>query len=107
MNERDFSRTFQDLFKLLGWEGYHVIDQAAFARRTMRGFPDWCLLNLEQKRFLVVELKGDGGNLTPEQAACLEDLMACGIEAYCFWPHQIGELPTVLRGWTKVVVERK
>ncbi len=108
MNERDFSRTFSDLFKALGYEGYHVQDQTIYARRTVKGFPDWVLW--KPGRHLFVELKGEGGeyfgpdekqkrgDLTPEQAQCLEELKESEAEVYCFWPDQIEEIATILRG---------
>ncbi len=95
LNEREFSRTFSDLFKALGYEGYHVLEQKVWARRTVIGFPDYVLWKPD--RHLFCELKGDGGSLTVEQAQCLEELIEGGAEAYCFWPDQIEEIAAILR----------
>jgi hypothetical protein len=58
------------------------------------GFPDLVLIRRKDKRLLFRELKRDGKNPTPRQAAVLELLTACGLDAAVWRPtdlERIGE----------------
>ena len=50
------------------------------------GFPDLVLIRRKDKRLLFRELKRDGKNPTPRQAAVLELMTACGLDAAVWRP---------------------
>jgi len=112
-SEKDFSSWFLDYAHLCGWEATHF--RPAWTEKGWRtpvmgdgaGFPDWFLMKprirkerriAKRRRFMLVELKGTGGNLTGEQADKLETAKESGIPAYCFWPDQREEIEEILRG---------
>ena len=77
--EAEFTRLFLKIARAKGWtRRYHTRD----SRGSGRGFPDWVLVNREQRRLLFVELKGWAGKASDEQRAWLGDLDAVGAEAY-------------------------
>lgn len=75
LSERDFSKQVEDLFKLFGWEFYHVVEQHYYARRTSRGFPDY--VAVKPPRLIFAELKSEKGQLTEAQEKWLEILKQC------------------------------
>lgn len=64
----------------MGWIVYHT----RYSIGADRGFPD--LVLLRPPRLMFVELKSNKGKLRPEQEEWLDNLRACGIEAYVWRP---------------------
>jgi hypothetical protein len=64
---------------------------------TERGWPDLTLLRRRDRRLLFREIKAESGELTPRQAAVLELLRACGLDAEVWRPCQLAEIAEVLR----------
>ena len=94
MNEREWLRQFLDLAGYLGWKRhYHNL----YSPGSDSGFPDLVILNIDQKRIAYVEVKGDGGNLSAEQVAWIEDLREAGGEAEVFWPEHM----EIAKAWLK------
>ncbi len=95
LSENAFQAQVVHLAKLLGWEGvYHTFD----SRRSAFGFPD--LVLVRPPRVLLIEVKGDGGNLTAEQAEWQEWLRECpGVETWVLWPEDLdsGLIERILR----------
>jgi hypothetical protein len=50
------------------------------------GFPDLVLIRRKDRRLMFRELKRDGKNPTPRQAAVLELMTACGLDAAVWRP---------------------
>lgn len=90
-SERQFQSAVLDLATLLGWRHYHVPD----SRRSEAGWPDLALWR--PPRFMLVELKRDGGRLTRVQAETLEDLCRCGVEVHTWRPSDWPEIEITLR----------
>lgn len=82
MTEKQWSKQFSDLFRMLGWEGYHPY----LSIHSERGWPDWSLVNLKQGRFICVELKAQKGKTTVHQDKWIANLNACGVECYVWRP---------------------
>ena len=102
MNEHDFNSQITDLVKLGQWDiAYHVFEQERYARRTLKGFPDWLLVKTLEDGItitLAVELKSEKGRLTAQQIKCLELLNKTeGIYSFVWIPSQIDEIVVVLR----------
>ena len=81
--EAEFTRLVLQVARAKGWQRrYHTHD----SRRSSRGFPDWVMVHVGQKRILFLELKGSGPpsavKVSDEQRAWLEDLAAAGAECY-------------------------
>jgi hypothetical protein len=78
--EAEFTRLVLQVARAKGWaRRYHTHD----SRRSSKGFPDWVMVNVAQKRILFLELKGWGARKpSDEQLEWLADLAACGAEAY-------------------------
>ena len=108
MNEKQFSQTFKELAKTLGWRRAHF--RFAWTEKGWRtpveadgeGFPDWLLLR--DTRCIVVELKSDEGNVSNAQYDWLNAFDDAGIEWHIFRPLDLGptleecEIMRVLRG---------
>ena len=94
-SEADWSRTFQSLFELLGWVGYHIPDSR---RATSSGFPDWVLVNHQQQRLLFVELEREKGKVSEQQHWWIDVLRSCGCEAYIWRPSDYYEAEMALEG---------
>jgi hypothetical protein len=62
-----------------------------------KGWPDLTLLRRRDQRLLFRELKRENGELTPRQAAILDLLRACGLDADVWRPGQLVEIAEVLR----------
>lgn len=82
-----------DLARLKGWRCAHnpTIQDARGVWRTAlaadaRGFPD---LILVRDRVIVVEVKGDGDTLKPEQEAWLQAFRDAGVDAYVWTPKSL------------------
>ena len=71
--ERELQRLVVDAAKAGGWLWYHTPD----SRRCEPGFPDLVLARGGQLMF--VEMKAQGGRLTPEQRKWGRELAAAGV----------------------------
>lgn len=91
VSERQFQDAIVELATRLGWMWYHVPD----SRRCPPGWPDLALWRPPQ--FLLVELKREGGRLSPVQRQTIEQLRECGLEV-CIWrPAMWSEIEETLR----------
>lgn len=92
ITERQWQSTVVDTAKLLGWSLYHTFD----SRRSASGWPDLCLWHIGTGRFMVRELKTDGGKMSAAQLRTLDALTVCGIDAGVWrpvdWPRVVVEL---------------
>lgn len=61
------------------------------------GFPDLVLARRSDKRLMFRELKRDGKNPTPRQAAVLALLTACGLDAGVWRPADMSRIAEELR----------
>jgi hypothetical protein len=91
LTEKQFMASVFKLAETFGWRFYHTFD----SRRSASGFPD--AVFLRRPRILFVEFKSDRGSLTDAQRAMIEDLRACGQEAYVFRPRDVERLTRLLR----------
>ena len=77
--EAEMTELFLEIAQRTGWQQrYHVYD----ARRSAPGFPDWVLINVDQRRIIFVELKGFGGIASAEQRDFLRAINDAGGEGY-------------------------
>lgn len=90
MTEKEFQSEVLDLAKMYRWRAYHTHD----SRRSEPGFPD--LVLLRPPVILFVELKTEKGRVTPEQAAFLGLLRACGQETRLWRPSMTQEIANEL-----------
>ena len=104
LSERDFQRQVTDLAEILGWSWAHFRPaQTSKGWRTPvsgtigAGFPDLVLVRARDRRLVFAELKRENGELSPRQAAVLELLRACGLDADVWRPCQLAEIVEVLR----------
>jgi hypothetical protein len=90
LSEREWQRTVVDLARQLGWRlTYHTHD----SRKSAHGFPD---LVLVRERILYLELKSEGGKVSPAQQEWLDALNAADGEAYVIRPRHLSQLATIL-----------
>ena len=89
MTESELLAAVLELAAFAGFRCHHV--RPAWSQRGYRtplqgdkGFPDLCLCG--HKRLLIVELKSEDGEVTPEQWLWIEALTLAGIEAYIWRP---------------------
>jgi hypothetical protein len=90
--ERDFQESVLKLAKAGGWGTYHTWASL----NSTGGFPD--LVMVKRPRVVFAELKRQDRDPTPEQTAWLEELRACGQEAYLWRPSDWDEIERVLTG---------
>ena len=91
MSEDQLQDQVTELADRMGWNWYHVHD----SRRCRAGWPDLALWRPPQ--FLLVELKREGGRLSPVQRQTIEQLRECGLEV-CIWrPAMWSEIEETLR----------
>lgn len=93
MTEAQWSRQFKQLFELCGFRGYHTW----LSRFSEKGYPDWTLCSVTQKRIIFVELKSEIGKIRPEQEFWLDLLRGCGVETYVFRPSDFDQAAAILR----------
>jgi hypothetical protein len=93
MTEKEWSAQFKQLFELYGWKGYHPY----LSIHSERGWPDWSLINLAQKRVIFVELKTEKGKLSESQIRWQGYLASCGQEWYCLRPSDIDKAIEILQ----------
>jgi hypothetical protein len=82
-SEKEFQAMVVELGRALAFTSiYHTFD----SRRSAFGFPDLVLVSPARRRIVYLELKGERGKLTLEQAVWLRELSAAGAEAHAVWP---------------------
>ena len=93
--EKEWSKDFEKLFKVFGYEGFHPW----LSVYSDRGYPDWSLFNVQQARHIWVELKRDivSSKLSPAQKKYRDLILACGGEFYCFRPRDFDDAALILR----------
>ena len=92
LTEADWFECVRDLLNLFGWHWIHQYD----SRRSNPGFPD--ILAVKGHRQLAIELKREGGRVTPAQQRWLDALAATGAEVGVYMPHQRAQLARTLAG---------
>mgnify|MGYP001600112924 FL=1 len=106
MSEKEFQARVVSTARALGWRGYHTFD----SRRSAAGFPDLVLVRrprsifreLGKPRLIFSELKREGRQPDPEQAAWLLDLKAIAeecdlVEVHVWTPESYDQIVEVLR----------
>ncbi len=64
-----------------------------------KGFPDYCCVRetrLHTYELIFIELKGDGGKVSPEQKVWIDLLRNAGQRVYTWWPKDFEEAKAVL-----------
>jgi hypothetical protein len=89
--ERGFQQQVVKYAKLMGWSCWYVTD----SRHSPAGWPD--LVMTRRPRVVFAELKSERGKLTADQRACIDELRACGQEAYIFRPSHWESIEKLLR----------
>jgi hypothetical protein len=90
-SEREFQGVVLDLAKRFRWTAYHTHD----SRRSQRGFPD--LVLVRRPRVIFAELKRQDGLVSPEQQTWIDELQACGQEAFIWRPSDLECIVGILR----------
>lgn len=90
-SERSFQEQVLKLAKVLHWRTYHTWSSL----HSPAGFPDAVIVR--RPRVAFIEFKAEGRHPTPDQQAWLEDLRACGQEAYLWRPSDWDEIERTLR----------
>jgi hypothetical protein len=80
LTHKQFQQQVIDLARLMGWRHYFTWR----SRFSPAGFPDLVLCKPPELVFLELKIKPD--KLSPDQAAWLDDLRACGHVAVCCYP---------------------
>lgn len=101
MTEAEWQRQVLDLAALHGWRAMHVRRSQARAGRwstttSVVGWPD--LLLWRPGRVVAAELKAEGGRLSLEQRAVLDELAEAGLEVHVWRPSDLDEVVAVLSG---------
>ena len=89
MTEEELSQAIIEAAIYRGWRVHHDRRSDKALQQGHSGFPDLCLAR--NGRVLFLELKREGGRVTPDQMAWLSEL---GPEASIVWP---ADLDDVLR----------
>lgn len=88
--EAEFQAAVVEFLRLKGWLVFHPYD----SRKSEPGFPD---LVCVKDRVVWVELKVDGGRLSPHQRKWLDKLEAAGEETYVMYPADWDTIKRVFR----------
>jgi hypothetical protein len=93
LTEKQFMAQVVALARLRGWRVYHTFD----SRRSAAGFPDLVLCRGRDRRLIFAELKLDGTEPTPAQAAWLGELARLveawpGLLVACWRPRDWAEI---------------
>jgi hypothetical protein len=89
--ESSLQRQVLALAKAYGWRAYHSWS----SQHSTAGFPD--LVLLRPPRLIFAELKRQDRNLSDDQAAWAEDLVAAGVEYYLWRPADFQAIEEILR----------
>lgn len=103
--EREFQASVINLARGMGWTVWFDVATNAPRRcsgcgavrrlpRNASGHPD--LILIRRPRIIWAELKAEDGKLSEAQAAWIEELMACGQEAYVWRPQDAQRIAEVL-----------
>jgi hypothetical protein len=99
-NETEFQSWVIDLAERCGWRVHHNPD----SRKVKgRGLPDLVMWRPgsfapeREARFILAELKGQEGRVSPEQQECLRCAARVGVEAYLWRPGDREIIAEVLR----------
>lgn len=94
MTEKQLQEVVRRIALLRGWRYYHTHR----SQHSPAGFPDCTLAR--GPRLVFAELKRQGGKVTTEQQAWLDDLTAASVEVYTWRPADLldGTIDAVLRG---------
>ena len=92
--EKQFLPTVIELLRCLGWEVDHTFEQRQYAHRSSKGRPDIVAV---RERVVWIEVKGDGGKLTPEQEYWIDLLKKARQEIYVIYPEDYYWLVEVLK----------
>ncbi len=101
MRESTFARQIEYLLELGGWRWCHYepavrqSGQWATALRGDRGAPDYTAVR--GGRLVFIEIKGDGGRVSPEQKRWIADLLEAGVETYVWYPTELDVAREVLK----------
>lgn len=87
--EKEWQQQVVQLFRQLGWTGYHTHD----SRRSQPGFPDIVLV---RDRVVYLELKREKGVLSEKQREWVRALLKAGAEVYVARPRDLDELAIIL-----------
>lgn len=90
MLERDFQKRVTDLCRHLGLRYYHTHD----SRRSPAGFPDLVIVG---NWVIFAELKAEGGRVSKDQLAWIDDLELAGADAYLWRPSDLDLISRVLQ----------
>jgi hypothetical protein len=93
--ERAFMNQVIKAAEVLGWRWYHTHR----SDKSPAGFPDLVLVRARhsQPRLLFVELKAERTKVTPDQRVWIDELRACGQEAYIWRPQHWPNIEKLLR----------
>jgi hypothetical protein len=89
MTEKVWQQSVSDLFRSLGWRGYHTLR----SKGSQPGYPD---LTLVRDRVVFLELKTESGKTTGKQKEWLSALERAGADVYVVRPRHMQALATVL-----------
>ncbi len=79
-----------------GWLAHHVRRSDKAIQQGRSGFPD--LVLARNGRVLFLELKSEGGRVSPDQGAWLEELTSrSAVQAWIIYPSQLDDMLRVLR----------
>lgn len=90
-SEASFQAQVVKLAELLRYRVYHTWN----SMHSTGGFPD--LVLARRPRVIFAELKRQDKGPTPDQQAWLDELRACGQEAYLWKPSDWDEIARILR----------
>lgn len=100
--ESDFQEVVVDLAATCGWLVHHTrpsLDRRGQWRTHIqgdKGFPDLALAHASG-RFILAELKGAAGRLSPEQVEWIRRLSLAGVEVHVWRPADMPEIRSVLQ----------
>lgn len=94
--EEHFERRVVTLAAARGWRGYHTRRSFGTVMGVSQidafGWPDWCFWHPAKRRFLIRELKAEGGRLTKYQTVVLAELELCGVDVKVWRPSDWTEI---------------
>jgi hypothetical protein len=86
MTEDELLTGILDACMVGGWMTHHIRRSDLAQQMGHGGWPDIFAVHPERREVFVVELKTQHGRLMPLQAAWLDALQACGIDAHVLRP---------------------
>jgi len=92
MTEKVWQQSVSDLFRSLGWRGYHTLR----SKGSQPGYPDLTLAHPVQRRVMWLELKSETGTVSDKQREWIRTLADAGAEVYVVRPRHYQALASVL-----------